>query len=443
MDLPIVLILILFAGAAVYFGLRYRTQIAEEIEDLLDGDEEKTTAEPPPMRDRQEEQPEPPLPNTDAGENSTQEQEQEAPPAQAELPRQSQQSEPPPEEAGAEPEDGSTGSAGSDDEPLPPPAPVPEEPAQNLPAPIPAPAPIAPATPWDSETDDEPAAPAGPTRGGESEPAPASPAPGSAIVPDLVKLSAYYPRETAPQVWQPLAAYIFRQSAASDVIKDVGTVLGARASEFRRTDDTSRVIVNEGAMVTAVPTLPGFQINPPQITLGFFEPMHRFDFKVRATSAPVDQAVNGTLTFSVEGVIVSELPLSIYIGHSVGEALTGAITRPVYQAIFCSYSHKDTQIVERVEKAYKALGLTYLRDVTTLRSGQDWNDELMRLIDKADIFQLFWSEAAANSQFVRQEWEYALKMKREIRPVYWTQPMAAVPDALNAIHFAYTPELTQ
>jgi hypothetical protein len=261
-------------------------------------------------------------------------------------------------------------------------------------------------------------------------------------VPDLVKFSAYYPRETAPQVWQTLAAYVFRQVAAGDVIKDVSSVLGARASEFRRGEDTARVTIQEGAMVTAVPTLPGFQVNPPQITLGFYEPFHRFDFKVRATSAPVDQAVNGKLTFAVEGVIVSELPLSIFVGHSVGEAMTGAVTRPIYQAIFCSYSHKDTQIVEKVEKAYKALGLTYLRDITTLRSGQDWNDELMRLIDKADIFQLFWSQAAADSKFVQQEWEYALKMKREIRPVYWSQPIAPVPDALNAIHFAYTPDLT-
>ncbi len=422
MDLPILVILILFAGAAIYLGLRYRTQIAEEIEDILDGDE-KTSAAPPPKRDLPDQPQEPPSP-----------------------PRQQQQSEPPPQDAGAAPEDSfgvDDGEVDVED------SFAEEEPATTAPLPVPA-TPVSPITkpsePWDSAAGDEPAAPTGPTRGGESSAVPpptTPPAPGTAIVPDLVKFSAYYPRETAPQVWQTLAAYVFRQSASGDVIKDVANVLGARASEFRRTDDGSRVTINEGAMVTAVPSLPGFQINPPQITLGFYEPMHRFDFKVRATSAPVDQAVNGKLTFSVEGVIVSELPLSIYVGHSVGEALTGAITRPAYQAIFCSYSHKDTQIVERVEKAYKALGLTYLRDITTLRSGQDWNDELMRLIDQADIFQLFWSDAAAQSQFVRQEWEYALKMKREIRPVYWQQPMATVPDALNAIHFAFTPELAQ
>jgi hypothetical protein len=34
-------------------------------------------------------------------------------------------------------------------------------------------------------------------------------------------------------------------------------------------------------------------------------------------------------------------------------------------------------------------------------------------------------------------------MKREIRPVYWQQPMAPVPPSLNAIHFAYLPELAE
>ncbi|MBE0688984.1 MAG: toll/interleukin-1 receptor domain-containing protein, partial [Anaerolineae bacterium] len=265
----------------------------------------------------------------------------------------------------------------------------------------------------------------------------------NAIVPETVKFSAYYPRETAPQVWQPLVGYIFRQSAAPDVTKDVKDVLGARLQDFRRAEENARQTLSEGAMVTATPSLPGFQVNPPTQALGFYEPFHRFSFKVRATSAPLDQAVNGRMTFSVEGVIVAELPISIFVGEMVGEAITGAVTKPAYDAIFCSYSHKDTQIVERVEKAYQALGLTYLRDVISLRSGQAWNEELMRLIDQAEIFQLFWSPSAAESRYVRQEWEHALKSNRQIRPVYWQQPMAKVPDDLRSIHFAYVPDLAE
>jgi hypothetical protein len=265
----------------------------------------------------------------------------------------------------------------------------------------------------------------------------------SAIVPETVKFSAYYPRETAPQVWQPLAAYVYRQSAAQDVIQDVREVLGARLPDFRRSDEQARQTLQEGAFITATPNLPGVQVNPPTLTIGFYEPFHRFDFKIRATSAPLNQAVNGSITFTVEGVIVADLPISIFVGTNTGEAMTGAVSKPAYSAIFCSYSRDDTRIVERVEKAYKALGITYLRDVVTLRSGQNWNEELMRLIEQADIFQLFWSDSAAESRYVRQEWEHALQAQRQIRPVYWEQPIPKVPDALRSLHFAYMPELAE
>jgi hypothetical protein len=397
MDLPILLILVAFAIAVFILGFRYRKQIMDEVEDIFDGDDDDgvTRAEPPA--------------------------------AAAPLPAKEAQSE---------------GSSDEflDDSPVPPPATAPVAP--SAPA---RPAPAAPAGAWDLETggSDEERQPQ-PTRGeGASGASPQTP-PSSAIVPsDTVKFSAYYPRETAPQVWQPLAVYAFRQSAAADVIKDVGTVLATRMPEFRRIDEDARQTIQDGAMITAVPNLPGFQVNPPQITLGFYEPFHRFDFKVRATSAPLDQSVNGVITFTVEGVIVADLPISLFVGRAVGEAMTGAVTKPAYTSIFCSYSRDDTAIIERVERAYRALGLTYLRDVETLRSGQNWNEELMRLIEQADIFQLFWSPSAAESKYVRQEWEHALKNNRAIRPVYWQKPIPSVPTELRSLHFAYMPDLVE
>jgi hypothetical protein len=92
---------------------------------------------------------------------------------------------------------------------------------------------------------------------------------------------------------------------------------------------------------------------------------------------------------------------------------------------------------------YKALGFNVLIDIDNLRSGQLWNEELMRLIDRADIFQLFWSKNSANSTFVKQEWEYALKnYKGEgfIRPVYLEKPLEpAPPPKLKKFNFAYLP----
>jgi hypothetical protein len=190
----------------------------------------------------------------------------------------------------------------------------------------------------------------------------------------------------------------------------------------------------------------GFQFNPPSVTIGFYKDWHRFDFEVRAKGAPLNQATNGLLTFSVEGIIVADVPLSIYVGEKLSAASGQAnAVAKAYQAIFCSYSHQDQQIVARAERAYKALGLDYLRDVLSLKSGQDWSDELLNLINSADIFQLFWSHAAAESDHVRSEWEHALQVAgwkaNFIRPVYWEDPKPSIPAELKHLHFAYQPDL--
>ena len=261
-----------------------------------------------------------------------------------------------------------------------------------------------------------------------------------------VLFSAYYPKEIAPEKWEALHAYIFRALASAAVEADASKQLGARLAEFRGARAPAQADVAEGAMVTATPQMEGFHFNPPSLTIGFYKDWHRFDFEVRAKDAPLNQSTNGLLTFTVEGIIVADVPLSIFVGETT-VALSGqanAVAK-AYEAIFCSYSHQDRQIVARAERAYKALGLDYLRDVVSLKSGQDWSDELLTLINRADIFQLFWSQASAQSQHVRFEWEHALQVAgwraNFIRPVYWEDPKPPIPDEHKHIHFAYQPDL--
>jgi CheY-like chemotaxis protein len=262
-----------------------------------------------------------------------------------------------------------------------------------------------------------------------------------------IQFSAYHPREVVPHEWKPRVAYVYRASAEGDVQADAGKQLGALLSGFRKLTQAARGLINEGTTITATPTLRGFQFNPPSVTLAFYEKWHRFDFKLRAHGAPLYQAANGLLTFTVEGLIVGDVPLSIFVAEKAQEkaAPPNQVSSKIYNAVFCSYSRKDTQVVQRVERAYKALGMDYLRDMTTLRSGEHWGDELKALISRADIFQLFWSPASADSDHVRMEWEYALTLNRDyagfIRPVYWSQPIPSVPDALKHLHFAYQPDL--
>jgi hypothetical protein len=262
-----------------------------------------------------------------------------------------------------------------------------------------------------------------------------------------IYFSAYYPKEIAPGPWHPFYSYMFRQLAAREIADDVQKQLGEFQDVFRSVEQPGWETVPEGAVVTATPYLEGMEFNPPTQTIGFLENWHRFEFRVRAKQEWMNRASNGVVTFSVGGIIVGDLPISIFVGKTDSSTIDARATRRLYDSIFASYSHNDAQIVRRVENACRALGLEYLRDVISIKSGQDWSDQLYELIEQADIFQLFWSQSAARSAPVEREWRHALQLHTDkrafIRPVYWSQPIAPVPTELARIHFAYQPELAE
>jgi hypothetical protein len=65
--------------------------------------------------------------------------------------------------------------------------------------------------------------------------------------------------------------------------------------------------------------------------------------------------------------------------------------------------------------------------------------ELYRQIDRCDLFLLFWSQAAKDSEWVRREVKYALGLGKrvpEIRPVVVEGPPVPLPwDELAHLHF--------
>jgi hypothetical protein len=231
------------------------------------------------------------------------------------------------------------------------------------------------------------------------------------------------------------------------VIRDARSELGPRWSLFSQVTRLAKQWIAPGAHVCATPRLPGFQFNPLSLTIGFTEAWHRMGFELRAVKAPLNQFASGSITFTVEALIVADVPLSVYVSEDAAQSETRRATVKPYDRVFCSYSHRDTRVVEHVEKAYRALGIEYLRDVRTLRSGEAWNPRLLAMIEDADIFQLFWSPSAAASKYVRQEWEHALEIPGKpsnfVRPVYWQEPMPEPPPQLSRIHFRYEPGLAE
>ena len=132
-------------------------------------------------------------------------------------------------------------------------------------------------------------------------------------------------------------------------------------------------------------------------------------------------------------------PQSVFLTAVVAMVLGIAIGAVGLLVVAGQLSPGARDVANQLEKAYRALGMEYMRDTKILRSGEEWLPTLFESIEQAEVFQLLWSRAAKRSSSVSREWQHAMGLGRRffIRPVYWERPMPAPPKELADIHFVY------
>ena len=111
----------------------------------------------------------------------------------------------------------------------------------------------------------------------------------------------------------------------------------------------------------------------------------------------------------------------------------------VATSAFASYSSADrNEVLRRLASIRASTGLDIFVDCVSLRSGQEWAPALEREIGARDRFLLFWCRHAHDSEWVRREYELALKLKGiracEIHPL---EPVGKdlIPEPLRQLHF--------
>jgi len=119
---------------------------------------------------------------------------------------------------------------------------------------------------------------------------------------------------------------------------------------------------------------------------------------------------------------------------------TVQVTRQDILSAFVSYASQDRArvagLIQGMRKARPEMDIFF--DVTTLQSGEDWEQTLFREIQRRDILFLCWSRNARNSPWVEQEWHYALEHKgiHAIEPIPLEPPDLCPPPAeLSRKHF--------
>lgn len=204
--------------------------------------------------------------------------------------------------------------------------------------------------------------------------------------------------------------------------------------------------VRRGAKLTLHLALPDFRVAGPVQSLTWRGRPESVQFEVSAPAETGRETFIGTVTVSEDGVPLGHVKFKISVAGRVearrAKTTAGASARR-YRKAFISYAAQDrAEVLKRVQML-AGLKIKFFQDVIDLEPGARWERQLYRHIDECDLFLLFWSSAAKQSEWVLNEVRYALARKRdddtsppEIIPVIIEgPPPVAPPPELSHLHF--------
>lgn len=86
-------------------------------------------------------------------------------------------------------------------------------------------------------------------------------------------------------------------------------------------------------------------------------------------------------------------------------------------SVFISYASHDREIVSAAARLLRAGGATVFQDVADIEFGTRWKEALNAALAQCERVMVFWSAAAAKSEWVEKEWRCALEAKKRIVPM--------------------------
>jgi hypothetical protein len=117
----------------------------------------------------------------------------------------------------------------------------------------------------------------------------------------------------------------------------------------------------------------------------------------------VDGKLVGPIKFRLSSDATASRPVSEPLGDHA---------KP-YKYAFVSYATQDRKEVLKRLQMLEVMKTKFFQDILSIEAGDRWKKKLYLNIDRCDLFLLFWSQAAKDSEWVIKEAEYALAHQRE------------------------------
>jgi len=261
---------------------------------------------------------------------------------------------------------------------------------------------------------------------------------------DLVDVSVFAP--DAAQAGEEILLQVFlhwleQAAAVRDLAKE-----SDRASS-RRGVATLETEVERGRRVDIVLECPGANIDEPAQYLIWRGEPRACQYLVTLPDAAAKTNLRFKIRVLIDGLPVGTVRFTLPV-LPIQQAAKSAMgikgeSGQRYRRAFLSYASPDRAEVIKRAQALRALGIGFFQDLLSLEPGDAWQKRLYEEIDACDVFLLFWSSAAAQSQWVIREAEYAMNRRLasaedspDIMPIVLEgPPVPAPPPSLEAIHF--------
>ena len=181
----------------------------------------------------------------------------------------------------------------------------------------------------------------------------------------------------------------------------------------RRGVKSLAVPIELGAVLDVQLAMPGLLVDEPVQQLRWADRAEAVQFVVSVPEDLADDDVIANVTVSQQGIPIGSLRWRQHIdGTSTesGEPDSQGEWVNRYRKAFVSYATRDRPEVLKRVQMLGTFGIDFFQDVLSLDPGQRWEQELYREIEHCDLFLLFWSTAAKESDWVRKEALEALRL---------------------------------
>jgi hypothetical protein len=258
-----------------------------------------------------------------------------------------------------------------------------------------------------------------PTRGPSGAPAARPRPPQSEAVPPYFFLHA--PAAQKPEPWRDVDLFLAEPGLRSSIQETLEGAAGGSGAPR----DAPLLTIRPGAPVTIVAAAENGDIGPALVVVDWVESFQRLRFRVRPDAA---EAMRLRFFAFVGPVAVARIDAALPEPAAL-VAAEGGLRSP-----FIAFDRDDAPVRAALEAAQSHLCLPFLDEQLSARGAGDWNADILRLIEKADLFQLCWTGAASASRAVRQEVDFFDAL--EPRPSYLAVSMGDVSTPLPVLSAA-------